>query len=90
MSQLKRDKSNVKISLFCPGPVDTNFNNVANAKFSIGSITSEYASRVAIDGMFKDKLIIVPNNMRLNHVFSKISPTKILLDINSRIQEKKK
>ena len=88
--ELKRDKSNVKISLFCPGPVDTNFNNVANAKFSIGSITSEYASRVAIDGMFKDKLIIVPNNMRLNHVFSKISPTKILLDINSRIQEKKK
>ena len=25
--ELKRDKSNVKISIFCPGPVNTNFNN---------------------------------------------------------------
>jgi short-subunit dehydrogenase len=28
--ELKKEKSNVKISILCPGPVDTNFNKVAN------------------------------------------------------------
>ena len=63
--ELKKDKSKVKVSLFCPGPVKTNFNKVANVKFNIGSISSEYASIYAIDNMFKDKGIIVPPNMKL-------------------------
>ena len=36
--ELKKDNSKVKISIFCPGPVDTNFNNVANVKFNIGAL----------------------------------------------------
>lgn len=39
--ELKKEKSNVKISIFCPGPVDTNFNNVADAKFNVPSISSK-------------------------------------------------
>ena len=54
--ELKRDKSSVKISIFCSGPVNTNFNNVANVKFNISSLTSEFASRYAIDNMFKNKI----------------------------------
>lgn len=88
--ELKKDNSNVKISVFCPGPVDTNFNNVANVKFNIGSLTSDYASKIAIDGMFKNKLVIVPPNMRLNRFLLKIAPTKLILDINSEIQERNK
>ena len=84
------DNSNVKISIFCPGPVDTNFNNVADVKFNISSLTSDYASKIAIDGMFKNKLIIVPPNMKLNRFLIKIVPSKIILDINSQIQEKRK
>ena len=87
--ELKKDKSKVKVSIFCPGPVNTNFNNVANAKFSVRPISSEVAAKIAIDGMFKNKLIILPNNMKLTQKFSKITPYKILLDINSRIQERK-
>ena len=30
--ELNKQKSNVKISILCPGPVDTNFNNVARCK----------------------------------------------------------
>lgn len=86
--ELKKDKSNVKISIFCPGPVDTNFNNVANVKFNISSLTSNYASKLAIDGMFKDKLIIVPPNMKVNHVLSKVAPTKLVLEVNSKVQER--
>ena len=87
--ELKKDKSNVKISIFCPGPVNTNFNNVADVKFNIPSISSEEAARIAINGMLEDKLIIVPNNMKFNHIFSKIAPTKVVLDINSKVQERK-
>ncbi len=87
--ELKKDNSNVKISVFCPGPVDTNFNNVADVKFNISSLTSDYASKIAIDGMFKNKLIIVPPNMKLNRILLKILPVKLILGINSQIQERK-
>ena len=56
----------------------------------ISSLTSDYASKIAIDGMFKNKLIIVPPNMKLNRFLIKIVPSKIILDINSQIQEKRK
>lgn len=87
--ELKKNNSKVKISVFCPGPVNTNFNNVANVKFNIGAISSEYASKVAIEGMFKNKLIIVPNNMKANKFLIKIGPTKVILKITSLIQERR-
>lgn len=87
--ELKKDNSNVKISIFCPGPVDTNFNNVANVKFNLKSLSSEYASKYAIDNMFKDKVIILPPNMKLNHTLTKICPTDLILFANSKIQGRK-
>lgn len=87
--ELKRDKSNVKISLFCPGPVNTNFNNVANCHFNVKGLDSKEASKYAIDNMFKNKLLIIPNNMKLLRIFAKISPIKLTLYINSFIQERK-
>jgi len=87
--ELKKEKSKVKISVFCPGPVNTNFENIANVKFNIPSISSEYASKIAIDGMFENKLIIIPTNMKVNHLLTKICPSKIILMVNSYIQEHK-
>jgi len=87
--ELKRDKSNVKISLFCPGPVKTNFDKVANVKFNMMQLDSKYASKYAIDNMFLDKLVIVPPNMKLNKFLSKIGPTKLVLYVNSKVQERK-
>ena len=69
--------------------LNTNFNNVADVKFNISSINSEYASKVAIDGMFMNKLLIIPNNMKFNHLLTKIVPTKSILFVNSLIQERK-
>ena len=86
--ELKKDKSNVKISVFCPGPVRTNFNNVANVKFNIPSLTSQYASKYAIDGMFQNKLIIIPPNMKTNYLLTKVMPQKTILAVNSLIQER--
>lgn len=87
--ELKRDKSNVKISLFCPGPVNTNFNNVANCHFNVKGLDSKEVSKYAIDNMFKNKLLIIPNNMKLLRIFAKISPIKLTLYINSFVQERK-
>jgi len=39
--------------------------------------------------MFKDKLIIIPSNMKLINFFSKIAPRKVILAINSNIQRRK-
>lgn len=86
--ELKKAKSNVKISIFTPGPVRTNFNDVADVKFNIKSISSKYAAKYAIDNMFKDKLIIVPENMKLNKLLTKVTPVKLILDINYTIQER--
>ncbi|MBQ8192691.1 MAG: SDR family NAD(P)-dependent oxidoreductase [Bacilli bacterium] len=87
--ELRKDNSNVKISIFCPGPVNTNFSDVANVKFNISSISSEYASRLAIDGMFENKLIIIPPNMKINHLLTKVCSTKMILSVNSLVQQHK-
>lgn len=87
--ELQKDNSKVKISIFCPGPVNTNFNNIANVKFNIAPLSSEYASKVAIEGMFHNKLLIIPHNMKVNHLLSKIAPTKIILKAISLIQERR-
>ena len=87
--ELKLAKSNVKISVFCPGPVATNFNNIADVKFNIKSISSNYAARYAIDNMFRDKLTIVPPNMKLSKMMIKIMPEKLILIANSKMQQRK-
>ena len=39
--ELRRDKSNVKINILCPGPVDTGFNERAHVKFGVKSLKSK-------------------------------------------------
>lgn len=87
--ELKQNKSKVKISVFCPGPIKTNFNSVAHVKFNVQSINSEYASKYAIDNMFKNKLMIIPPNMKFNYVLTKIMPVKLILKTSEKIQERK-
>ena len=58
--ELKKEKSNVKISILCPGPVDTNFNKVADVEFALKGLSSEYVAKYAINKFFKGKFYIVP------------------------------
>ena len=86
--ELSKDGSNVKISVFCPGPVDTDFNRKAHVHFNIKEIDADVAAKLAVDGMFSNRLIIVPNNMKLNRFLVRIVPVKWLLYFNSFIQER--
>ena len=88
--ELRRCKSDKKISVLCPGPVDTGFNKRANVKFNLNSLSARYVARYAIDKMFKNELIIIPGfTVRLGIFFSRFLPTKLLLKISYNIQKKK-
>ena len=88
--ELRRDKSNVKVSCLCPGPVDTNFNKVANVNFSVKPLDSQFVAKYAIDEMFNKKLIIIPGlKMKLANFFSRFCSTKFLAKITYNIQKKK-
>ena len=45
--ELKKDKSKVQISILCPGPVATDFNNVANVKFHMREASSDKVAKYA-------------------------------------------
>ena len=88
--ETRRRHKNVNISVFCPGPVDTNFNERANVKFAIKGISSEFAAKYAIDNMFRKKLIIVPTfKMRCGVFFLRFIPHRLMLRIAYHIQRKK-
>ena len=88
--ETRRKKKNVSISIFCPGPVKTRFNERANVKFAINGIESEYAAKYAIDKMFKGKLIIIPTLLMKTGVFLlRFISAKITLKISWHIQKKK-
>lgn len=89
--ELKKMGKNINVSVLCPGPVNTNFNNVAGGTFSVKGLSSEYVSKYAVKNMFKNKLIIVPGIfMKLGVFFSRFVPTKLLLSIMFMIQHKKR
>lgn len=88
--ELKKEKSDVKISILCPGPVKTNFNNVANVKFEISSLSSEYVAKYAVKQFLKDKFYIVPGiQIKCAKFFSKIVPTPLLAKCTYYMQKRK-
>ena len=88
--ELKKSKSGVSVSVLCPGPVNTNFNNTAGVKFAVRPLSSEYVAKYAVDMMFEKKLVIVPGfTIKLARFFSKFTPDNILAEITYYIQTKK-
>lgn len=88
--ELRRIKSNVKVSVLCPGPVNTNFNDAAGVSFAFKGLESDYVARYTIKKMFKNKLVIIPGFInKLAVIGCKIAPLKILLKIDYNIQRKK-
>ncbi len=88
--ELRRNKSNVHVSCLCPGPVKTNFNNVAGVKFTVKSLDARYVARYAIDKMFQEKLTIVPGfKTRLGLFFTRFISTKMLLKLTYGFQKRK-
>lgn len=88
--ELKKEKVNVQVSCLCPGPVETNFNNIAEVKFSVKPLKADYVAKYAIDGMLKKKLLIIPGfKMKCAKFFGRFVSDKTLMRITYRIQKKK-
>lgn len=88
--ELKKEKSNVNISCLCPGPVDTNFNKVANVKFSVKSLRADYVARYAVNQMLNKKLLIIPGfKMKFVKFLDRFLSDKFLMNIIYHIQKKK-
>lgn len=88
--ELRREKSNVKISVLCPGPVDTNFNNIAGVEFGVKALKSNFVAKYTIKKMLKNKLIIIPGiKMKFVKFIIRFIPTKLLLKFTYNIQKKK-
>lgn len=88
--ELKKEKSNVRISILCPGPVNTNFNNVANVKFHMREANSENVAKYAIRKMERGKFYIVPGlDVKLAKIGAKIFPAPFISKITYMIQKRK-
>ncbi len=88
--ELRHAHSAVSISVLCPGPVSTEFNQTAGVRFSIRGLKSYPVARYAIEQMFRRRLIIIPGPlMKIAHALTPLVPEKLLLRIAYHLQHRK-
>lgn len=88
--ELRQNGSNVHISALCPGPVATEFNEVAHGTFSIREANSYRVAEYAIKKALKNKMIIVPTLlMKLTLFLNRFSPYRLSLWVSYHIQKRK-
>lgn len=88
--ELRRNNSNVGIHVLCPGPVKTNFDNVAGVSFSLKGMSSDYVARYAIDNMLKGKFIIIPGiTIKVLRFISKVIPDSLMVRMVYNSQRRK-
>ncbi len=88
--ELRQLHSNVVISALCPGPVRTEFNEVAHGKFSVKEANSQMVAKYAIDKTFERKMIIIPTTrMKLAVFGTRLIPYRLQLILAYHIQKRK-
>ncbi len=88
--ELRVRGSRVQVSALCPGPVNTEFNDVAGCRFSLESISAQECAREGLSGLFGRKMIIVPGAViKLGTAAARLVPKRVLLACTGAIQKKK-
>lgn len=89
-TELKKQKSKVKISILCPGPVNTNFNKVADVEFAIKGLSSEYVAKYTVKKFLKGKFYIIPGlSIKFAKIGVKIAPTNLVSKVSYKMQRRK-
>lgn len=89
-AELAREKSFVYVGALCPGPVNTEFNQVAQVEFALPSISAKRCVQEAVHGMKKRQTVIVPSaHMKLAIAAQRLLPQRMLIRIISHQQKKK-
>ena len=86
--ELKKDKSNVKISVLCPGPVNTKFNKRANVKFSLKGMESMDVAKYTVKHL--NNIYIVPGfGVKFTRFISHLLSSNIMAKFCFNMQKKK-
>ena len=88
--ELRRSGSRVVVSALCPGPVETEFDDVADVKFSMKGLSPQKVASYALDGLFAGKTVIVPGAaMKAAHFFERFLPEHVVVRAAYRFQHRK-
>lgn len=88
--ELRKRKSEVKLSILCPGPVKTNFDNIAGVSFSLKGKTSDDVAKYTVKQLKKGKFYIVPGlDIKLLRFVSCFVPNSLITKIVYYQQKKK-
>lgn len=88
--ELKENESLVYVGALCPGPVNTEFNEVANVEFALKGICAEDCVRYTLRQMKKRKVIIVPTLMMKGAtMLGRLVPRTVAVTLASTQQKKK-
>ncbi len=88
--ELRQRGSGIYIGCLCPGPVDTEFDEVANVEFALDGISAEYCANYAVDQMRRRQVVIVPTlKMKAAMTFGRFLPQKMYIRIAAHQQKKK-
>lgn len=88
--ELKEGGSRVYVGVLCPGPVDTEFNDVANVKFKLDGISPEECVDYTLKQMKKRKTVIVPTfAIQAATTAGRFLPQSLYIRLAGRQQKKK-
>lgn len=88
--ELREEGSRVYVGCLCPGPVDTEFNSVANVEFALKGISAGYCAAYALEQMAKRQVVIIPTRlMQAAMLGGRFLPQSLYVKIAARQQKKK-
>lgn len=88
--ELRESGSRVYAGCLCPGPVDTEFNSVANVEFALKGISAQYCVDYALKRMGKKQVVIIPGRiMQLAMTLGRYLPVPVYVRMAAHQQKKK-
>lgn len=88
--ELRQKGSPVYVGVLCPGPVQTDFDRVAEVEFSLDGISPRRCVRCALRGLRRRRIVIVPTLwMKLAVLIGRITPQQLAIRTVSGQQRKK-
>ena len=88
--ELRQAKSPVYVGCLCPGPVNTEFNDVADVSFALPGISPEECVDYALRMMARRQTVIIPGReIRAAVIGQRLLPTALTVRITAAQQKKK-
>ncbi len=89
--ELRQSKSAVTVTAFCPGPIRTEFDKVAQVRFTMPYLTSEKAAESAVRAALRGVSVRTPGAVyKLMRVASHLAPDGLAARIAGRFQREGK